>query len=61
MQDSPLEIRRYQRKIALAKLTLEAARRVGDTLHVALAENALNDLLDRYHTYHTSQREDSSV
>lgn len=59
MLDRQLETSNHKRRIMLAKLALEAARRVGDALHVELAENSLNDLLDRYHTYHTSHGKDS--
>lgn len=38
-----------------AKIALDSARRIGDKLHIDLAEDALNSLLDDYHTYHTSQ------
>jgi hypothetical protein len=43
-------------QVTAAKLALDAARRIGDTLKMDLAESTLNDLLDRYHTYHTQQR-----
>lgn len=43
-------------QITAAKLALDAARRMGDALRIDLAENTLNNLLDRYHRYHTSQR-----
>lgn len=44
-------------EIADAKRYLDFARESGDTLKTDLAESVLNDLLDRYHTYHTSQSE----
>lgn len=43
-------------EIIAAKLALDAARRLGDELRTDLAEETLNNLLDRYHTYHASQR-----
>lgn len=36
------------RKIVLTKKALDNARRVGDKLRVALLEDALNDLLNRF-------------
>lgn len=44
--------------ILVAKDTLDYARLKGDKLKIALCEDALNDLLDRYsyHVCHTSQR-----
>lgn len=45
-------------QIIAAKLALDAARRLGDLLKVDLAESTLNNLLDRYHSYHTQQTED---
>lgn len=45
-------------QIIAAKLALDAARRMGDALKIDLAEGTLNYLLDRYHTYYTSQRRD---
>ena len=49
-QDEQLEV-----KISDAKADLDSTRKTGDTLRTALAEAALNDLLERYtcHTYHT--------
>lgn len=44
-------------QILAAKIALDAARRLGDELRIDLAENTLNDLLDKYHTYHASQTE----
>jgi hypothetical protein len=44
-------------QITTAKVALDAARQMGDELKVDLAENTLNNLLDRYHAYHTSQSE----
>lgn len=46
-------------QIIAAKEALNAARRLGDALRVELAEDAMNNLLDRYgyHTYHPSQKE----
>lgn len=44
-------------QITAAKMALDSARRLGDLLKIDLAENTLNDLLDRYHTYHTNRRD----
>lgn len=44
-------------QITAAKLTLDAARRLGDQLRTDLAEATLNYLLDQYskaRSYHTS-------
>lgn len=38
-------------------MALDSARRLGDLLKIDLAENTLNDLLDKYHTYHTNRRD----
>lgn len=45
-------------EIADAKRYLDLMRESGDTLKAALAEGVLNDLLDRYHSYHASQPEE---
>lgn len=50
MLDKP-PVKVSQTQIISAKVALDAARRIGDTLHTALAEDALNDLLDRYSSY----------
>lgn len=44
-------------QIIAAKIALDAARRLGDELRVDLAEENMNNLLDRYHTYHALQTE----
>lgn len=38
----------YDVRLSDAYLTLKAARRMGDRLRIELAENAMNDLLDRF-------------
>lgn len=43
-------------EIADAKRYLDLMRESGDRLKIDLAESVLNDLLDRYHGYHTSHR-----
>jgi hypothetical protein len=43
-------------QIVAAKAALDVARGMGDLLVIDLAESALNSVLDRYHTYLTSQR-----
>lgn len=43
-------------QIVAAKAALDIARQSGDALKSDLAEAVLNDLLDRYHRYHVSQR-----
>lgn len=47
---------RWAAQVTAAKAALDAARLMGDKLREDLAESTLNSLLDRYHTYYTSQR-----
>ena len=51
---------RIEAELNTLKTSLNLARRVGDRLHAELAEDGMNYLLDRYHTYHVSQREGKS-
>jgi hypothetical protein len=44
-------------EISTVKAALDAARQVGDKLREDLYESSLNDLLDRYHSYHTQRRD----
>lgn len=44
-------------EIADAKRYLDLMRETGDQLKIDLAESTLNDLLDRYHSYHTNRRD----
>ena len=48
-----------KRDIRVVKDMLDYARAEGDAVKIALFEDTLNDLLDRYtcHTYHSSQTE----
>jgi hypothetical protein len=54
--DVPPAKNKVTEQISGAKTALDAARRFGDQLRIDLAEEALNNLLDRYHTYHASHR-----
>jgi hypothetical protein len=47
-------------QIVSAKIALDAARRMGDALKIDLAEEAMNSLLDKYHTYHASNRREQN-
>ena len=57
--DAPAVSRPGEAEIADAKRYLDLMRTMGDQLHIDLAENVLNDLLDRYPAYHLSQMEES--
>lgn len=56
----PLDNKTFHSKIQIAMDYLKCVRAQGDPLKIDLAENALNDLLERYrcHTCHGSQRKD---
>jgi hypothetical protein len=56
MPVQPAITRPGEAEIADAKRYLDYVRALGDRLKIDLAEDTLNDLLDRYHTYHTNQR-----
>lgn len=57
--DAPAVSRPGEAEIADAKRYLDLMRTVGDPLRIDLAEDALNDLLDRYPAYLISQMEES--
>ena len=54
----PAKQQEIREDIAAAKTALDTARLLGDQLRIDLCENTLNNLLDRYHEYHTSNRRD---